>query len=89
MPSTSLLARAAVDGESDVVPAAADAAITGQSERTRVVYRVRRGDSLYSIARKHGTTIDRLKAWNNLRGNVISIGTRLVILSGRDANAQQ
>ncbi len=92
MPSAALLARAASRAEPDLV-AALDVreqpeALEADEEPARVVYRVRRGDTLYSIARKHGTTIEQLKAWNKLRGNVLSIGTRLVILSGRSANAQ-
>ncbi len=90
MPSAALLARAA-SGDA-VAPDAVVAAFeeTGPQETapTRLVYRVRAGDTLYSIARKHGTTIDDLKSWNNLRTSHLSVGARLVILS-RTANAQQ
>src|SRR5690606_25981450 len=34
--------------------------------RTRVNYRVRRGDNLTGIAARYGVTVDDLKAWNNL-----------------------
>jgi hypothetical protein len=37
-------------------------------------YRVRRGDSLWTIARAHGTTVDRLKDHNGIRGNRIFAG---------------
>ena len=37
-------------------------------------YRVRRGDSLWDIARSHGTTVDRLKVENDLRGSRIYAG---------------
>jgi LysM repeat protein len=30
------------------------------------VYRVRTGDSLWSIARSHGIRVDELRSWNNL-----------------------
>ena len=37
-------------------------------------YRVRPGDSLWAIAREHGTTVDRLKTENGLRSSVIFAG---------------
>lgn len=44
-------------------------------------YTVQRGDSLYSIAKKFNTTVDKLKAANNMSGNLISIGQELIIPS--------
>jgi D-alanyl-D-alanine carboxypeptidase (penicillin-binding protein 5/6) len=43
------------------------------------VHRVRKGESLYSIAKAHGCTVSQLKTWNRLRGNVIRPGSRLKI----------
>ena len=37
-------------------------------------YQVRRGDSLWDIAQSHGTTVDRRKAENDLRGSRIYAG---------------
>ena len=45
-------------------------------------YRVRSGDSLWRIARIHGTTVDELKSANNLRGSVIYAGQLLHLPSG-------
>lgn len=42
-------------------------------------YIVQRGDSLYSIAREMGTTVDELKSLNNLESNLLSIGQILKI----------
>lgn len=42
-------------------------------------YTVERGDTLYRISKEHGVTVDQLKDWNNLVGNTISIGQRLVV----------
>lgn len=39
-----------------------------------VEYRVRRGDSLWRIAREHGVSIDELKSFNGIRGNRILAG---------------
>lgn len=43
----------------------------------RGLYTVRRGDSLYSIARAHGTSISALKHANQLRRNAIRPGQKL------------
>lgn len=42
-------------------------------------YVVRKGDTLYGIARKTGTTVQQLRAVNGLEGNVLRIGQRLKI----------
>jgi len=47
--------------------------------RDRIVYRVRNGDVLGSIAMRHGVSVTNLKRWNNLRGNTIHVGQRLNI----------
>jgi membrane-bound lytic murein transglycosylase D len=45
--------------------------------RDRVVYKVRSGDVLGSIAMRHGVRVADLKKWNNLRSNNIRVGQRL------------
>lgn len=46
-------------------------------------YTVRRGDSLYSIARRFGVTIDQLVSWNDIsRRSTLYPGNRLTIRSG-------
>lgn len=40
----------------------------------RLAYTVRAGDSLWAIARTHGTTVERLRAANQLAGNRIYVG---------------
>ena len=42
-------------------------------------YTVKKGDSLYSIARKFNTTVDKLKQLNNLSSNLLSIGQILIV----------
>ncbi len=55
-----------------------------KGKRTRYRYhKVRRGDNLYRIARKHGTTVKKLKRLNKLRSNRIKPGKRLKIASAR------
>ena len=42
-------------------------------------YTVQKGDSLYSIATKFGTSVDAIKRANNLGTNMLSIGQKLLI----------
>ena len=44
-----------------------------------IKYKVKKGDTLYSIARKYNTTVDSIKKLNNLKGNLINIGQILNI----------
>lgn len=45
-------------------------------------YRVRRGDSLWTIARRHGTTVQALKQANGLRSSRLLAGQELQIPAG-------
>jgi LysM repeat protein len=45
-------------------------------------YRVRKGDSLYKIARKFGTSVRKIKRTNKLVSNLIKPGKRLLIPRG-------
>lgn len=42
-------------------------------------YVVKSGDTLYTIAREFGTSVDNLKLINNLSSNLLSIGQRLLV----------
>lgn len=42
-------------------------------------HRVRSGESLYTIGKRYGVSVDRLKAANGLRRNTIRVGQELVI----------
>ena len=43
------------------------------------IHVVKKGDTLYSIAKRNGTTVKTLKKNNNLKGNTLSIGQKLII----------
>jgi peptidoglycan lytic transglycosylase D len=49
------------------------------ASRVRATYRVRRGDTLYSLARVFETTVESIKSWNGLSSNAIRAGDRLTI----------
>jgi len=44
-----------------------------------VVYRVKSGDVLGTIAQRHGVKVSQLKAWNDLKSNTIRVGQKLII----------
>jgi len=70
-----------------------DAQIRGAQSLLRMVsatpptgvmaYSVRRGDSLWTIARQYGTTVAQLKAANSLGGSRIYAGQVLEVPAGR------
>ena len=55
------------------------------SQPERIVYKVRRGDALSTIAQKYGVSVNSLKRWNNLRSSKIKVGQRLTIHPGQSA----
>ncbi|MGE5484844.1 MAG: glycosyl hydrolase family 18 protein [Ignavibacteriales bacterium] len=42
-------------------------------------YVVKKGDTLSGIARRYGTTVRQIQAWNGMKGTLIRIGQRLVV----------
>ncbi|PID93567.1 MAG: lytic transglycosylase [Bacteroidetes bacterium] len=61
-------------------PAAPSTTRTSSTAKsTNGSYVVKRGDNLGKIAAANGVSIAQLKAWNNLRGNTIHPGERLVV----------
>jgi membrane-bound lytic murein transglycosylase D len=62
-----------------VVPAVA----SGSSDRVKVIYQVKSGDTLGSIARLFRTSAASIQAWNRLRSTQIRAGERLTIYTAR------
>ncbi|MCI5222277.1 MAG: LysM peptidoglycan-binding domain-containing protein [Candidatus Electrothrix sp. AR4] len=56
-----------------------DGATDGMPTLTVSYYKVRNGDSLWSIARKHQVSTQEIKRWNSLDNNLLYPGTKLVI----------
>jgi LysM repeat protein len=52
--------------------------LSGQSVQGQV-YVVQQGDTLYSIARTHGVSVDAIKQANGLTSDEIYIGQQLII----------
>lgn len=55
---------------------------TGFSSEKQSVYTVRRGDNLIGIARRHDVSVASIKRGNNLKGDRIFVGQKLVIFGG-------
>jgi membrane-bound lytic murein transglycosylase D len=75
-------------------PAASRAVVAGNAmlgeapsvrptDNVKLMYRVKSGDSLSSIARVFNTTVQSLKLWNHLRTSAIKPGDRLTIITRR------
>jgi membrane-bound lytic murein transglycosylase D len=55
-------------------------------QRVKISYRVKRGDTLVSIARVFSTSVSAIKTWNRIPGSTIRAGERLTIYTARAAN---
>ncbi len=55
-------------------------------QRVKVSYKVKRGDTLVSIARVFSTSVSAIKTWNRIAGSTIRAGERLTIYTSRSAN---
>jgi nucleoid-associated protein YgaU len=79
-PAVSSTAVAVADSEDSGEPA--DATVESVSE-----YRVNRGDSLWSIARRYGTTVDTLKELNGMRSSQIVAGQTITVPAAAGAGS--
>ena len=68
------------------VRAATVIATGGQAASLR--HTVRRGDSLWKLASRYGTTVDRIKGDNGLRGDRLYVGQTLTINTGIPAGSR-
>ena len=57
--------------------------VKGVPETNNEIYIVKSGDTLYGIASRYGINVDDLRRYNNLSGNVLSIGQQLYIPTGQ------
>ena len=68
--------------KSDVITIGEALRITSDGDKEPlecIVYTVKKGDTLYSIAKKYNTSVDEIKRYNNLQSNLLSVGDRIVI----------
>ena len=64
-----------------IIPTGYDIATKGQSSVKALKGRhaVIKGDTLYSLSKKYGISIEELKSWNNLSDNTIGVGDTIVV----------
>lgn len=65
----------------DLADAVIDALLTYTGKSTEGYYIVKKGDTLYSIARDNNLSVSELKQLNNLTSNTLNVGQRLKIKS--------
>jgi membrane-bound lytic murein transglycosylase D len=65
----------------------AAAPVSEQSNQARFIYKVKRGDTLSSIARVFKTSVASLRLWNHLAHSRINPGDRLTIFTSRTRTA--
>lgn len=71
------------------IPGAATSVPDSTAGGSAQTYTVRRGDTLASIARRYGTTVERLAALNSIRDtSLIRVGQRLVVQGSAPQSAQ-
>lgn len=54
-------------------------AVQPDKDRKSIQHKVKKGDTLYAIARKYRTSVDDIKQWNDLSSNDLQINQRLKI----------
>ena len=69
----------------NIAGTAAAPTVTEPARVVAVTYRVKRGDTLSSIAQLFDTTVAKIKTWNRLSSNRIAPGARLKIMTNRQA----
>ena len=57
--------------------------VTAPAQVAHVTYKVKPGDTLFSIAQFFDTTVAKIKTWNRLSSNRITPGSKLKILASR------
>ena len=57
--------------------------VSGVPLSNNEIYIVRNGDTLYGIANRYGVSVDDLRRYNNLPGNLLSVGQQLFIPTGQ------
>lgn len=69
-----------VVNKTEITPAGKTKIAVATNKTKETLYRVRKGDSLFSISKKFpGVTISDIKRWNNIKGESISPGMKLKI----------
>ncbi len=66
-------------GQQLYIPLAGPSNKSGRGPKTRNNYTIKPGDTLSSIAQRHGVSVAQLQAWNQLDGDIIHPGKNLKV----------
>lgn len=57
------------------------------SDSNKIVYTIKSGDNLSSIAKKYGVSLDQIKKWNNISNvNIIKVGQKVTIYTNSSSS---
>jgi membrane-bound lytic murein transglycosylase D len=73
----------ATESRALVADAVVPAVNASEGQKVKVMYRVKRGDTLATIARAFGTSVNALKTWNRIPDSRIAAGDRLTIYTAQ------
>jgi membrane-bound lytic murein transglycosylase D len=76
----------AADSRATTATAVVPAMASANSDRIKLVYQVKQGDTLASIARVFKTSVASIQNWNRLSGTQIRTGDRLTVYTLARAN---
>jgi membrane-bound lytic murein transglycosylase D len=76
----------AADSRATTANAVVPAVASVNSDRIKVIYQVKSGDTLASIARVFKTTVASLQSWNRMAGTTIRTGEKLTVYAPARAN---
>jgi membrane-bound lytic murein transglycosylase D len=83
----SMLAYAFIEKQEDIVKYKADEIFTNrtyvgdytQNNNEKIVYKVKRGETLATVAGKYGVTMSNIRKWNGLKSNKVKPGRSLIL----------
>lgn len=52
---------------------------SASSSNKSIVYKVKKGDTIFSISKEHNVTVKQLKDWNHLKSNTLKAGQKIKI----------
>src|ERR1043165_6048565 len=53
------------------------------------LHKVKPKETLFSISRMYGVSVDDIKAWNNLKDNALSVGQDILIKKGKESEKKE
>jgi membrane-bound lytic murein transglycosylase D len=60
-------------------PSSRASSVTREPASTLTYHTVRSGETLFSVAKRYGVTVNQLKSWNNMKSNTLVKGKRLIV----------